>query len=185
MFVPTWAGNMLFILITIWAEKTNISSWERRWKSHRGRLELCSLQHDTSAREWKKAGLFFVWRRGECVLPASYCRAAIRQNQDRQIRHMHASKRCMRTCVHPFPSFPCTCWLSLIQCHVPGKPRLWTSSFPVCYLLGGQWVAVSLFTPNCFSRCFFGKKSPTPLNASLPLPPHLSLSRWKWFFLCV
>lgn len=93
------------------------------------------------------------------------------QNQDRQIGHMHASTRCMRTCVHPVPSFPYTCWLSLIQCHVPGKPRLWTSSFPVCYLLGGQWVAVSLFTPDCFSRCFFGKKSPTPPNASLPPPP--------------
>ncbi len=81
----------------------------------------------------------------------------------------------------PFPAF-LTCWLSLIQCHVPGKPRLWTSSFPVCYLLGGQWVAVSLFTPDCFSRCFFGKKSPTPPNASLPPPPTSLCPDGNYFF---
>ncbi|KAL1261776.1 hypothetical protein QQF64_007041 [Cirrhinus molitorella] len=41
-----------------------------------------------------------------------------------QIRHMHASKCLVRILASTsFPAFP-TCWLSLIQCHVPGKPRL-------------------------------------------------------------
>lgn len=69
-----------------------------------------------------------------------------------------------------------SCWSDL------KKMQIVCDSFPFCYLLGGQWVATCLFTPDCFSRCFVGRRNPQPLLGS-PRPLHLPLSRWESFFI--